>query len=186
MNDESHGSSCNRETLTDAASTRLPIFLPVLAILIGILLFQNLRTSESEEFVGKQFDYDSASSTGESINKEALLGSVVVVNFWATHCPSCLEDITHLKDLLEELRHDDFRIVGINLNRQENLDEFFQFRESLPWPSLYGSDAVSLGEMYKVSKIPRVMLLDRKGTIVADARGIDDIKAHVLRLVHGG
>ena len=110
----------------------------------------------------------------------------MVVNFWATYCPFCLEDIEHLKELQQELRHHDFKILGITSDTRESLNDFFQARETLPWPSLYGSDAAILGKTYKVSTIPRVMLLDRDGTIIAVARGINDIKSRLLEMVYNG
>tara|TARA_B100000945_G_scaffold320753_1_gene331943 strand:- start:5757 stop:6317 length:561 start_codon:yes stop_codon:yes gene_type:complete len=186
MSDQSQISSVKQETPANASFSPVRILVPLLVILIGLLLFWNLRTTEYDEFVGQLFNYEGVSYTGEVINQENLQGSVVVINFWATYCPYCLEDIVDLKDLQQELRHDDFRIIGVSSDTREKLDEFFQSRDLLPWPSFCGADAVSLGQMYKVSTIPRVMLLDREGVIVAVARGIDDIKGQVLRLVHDG
>ena len=53
---------------------------------------------------------------------------MVVVNFWATYCPYCLEDIEHLKELNEELRHDDFQIVGVSSDLREELDSLHRSR----------------------------------------------------------
>ena len=52
--------------------------------------------------------------------------------------------------------------------------------------NVLGEDAFKLGTAYKVDSIPRVMLLDRDGKIVAAARAIDDIKRRVYQLVHNG
>ena len=181
-----------QESVEDISDTRssskspLRILVMMLAVLFGLLVYQNFRPTEYDEFIGQKFDYSGVSYSGKVINRESLQGSVVVVNFWATYCPFCLEDIEHLKDLQQALRHNDFKILGVSSDTRELLNDFFQAREIFPWPSLFGSDAVSLGKTYKVSTIPRVMLLDREGTIIAIARGIDDIKSQVLELVYNG
>lgn len=177
------------EDISDTRSSsksRLRILVLMSAVLFGLLVYENFRPTEYDGFIGQKFDYSGVSYTGKVINRESLQGSVVVVNFWATYCPFCLEDIEHLKDLQQALRHNDFKILGVSSDTRELLNDFFQAREIFPWPSLYGSDAVSLGKTYKVSTIPRVMLLDREGTIIAIARGIDDIKSQVLELVYNG
>lgn len=177
------------ENISDArfsSKSPLRILVPTLAVLLGLLVYQSFRPTEYDEFIGQNFDYSGVSYTGKVINRESLRGSVVVVNFWATYCPFCLEDIEHLKELQQELRHHDFKILGITSDTRESLNDFFQARETLPWPSLYGSDAAILGKTYKVSTIPRVMLLDRDGTIIAVARGINDIKSLLLEMVYNG
>ena len=171
---------------SDVTPSRLRTYLPILLVLLGLLLFQNLRPTEYDEFVGQQFDFSGLSYQGERVTSASLKGSVVVINFWATYCPYCLEDIEHLKELNEELRHDDFQIVGVSSDQHSALEEFFEQRPRLPWPTWYGADAFQLGTDYKVHDIPRVMLLDQSGKIVAVARGIDDIKAQVYHLVHNG
>lgn len=167
-------------------SSRLRFLMPILVVLIGFWLFKNRGATEYDEFVGEQFDFSGVSFTGEAIDRHALQGSVIVINFWATYCPYCLEDIEHLKELQSQLRYDEFKIVGVSSDSRQVLNDFFLTRDALPWPSLYGSDAVTLGKTYKVTTIPRVMLLNREGQIVAVARAIEDIKDQVLDLVYSG
>ncbi len=186
MSNESESPSAETDLSSRQPASRMRTLLPVLAVLLGLLLFQNLRPGAYDEFLGQTFDYQGVSYTGERISAEQLNGSVVVLNFWATYCPYCLEDIEHLKQLDDELRYHDFKIVGISSDSRASLDAFFEQRDPLPWPTFYGQDGRDLGRTYKVSTIPRVMLLDREGQIVAVARGIDDIKRQVMQLVHEG
>ena len=186
MSDDSQVESAKTENPSVNKSSQLRYLLPILVILVGLWLFRNLGPTEYDEFVGHQFDYSGVSFTGEVIDQNTLQGSVVVVDFWATYCPYCLEDIEHLKELQNELRHEDFKIVGVSPDSREALNDFFLTRDALPWPSLYGGDAVNLCKTYKVTTIPRVMLLNRDGQIVAVARAIADIKGQVLDLVYDG
>jgi len=178
--------SAESEEPSGEKSSQLRILLPILLVLIGYWLFKNLGSTEYDEFVGQQFEYSGVSFTGEAIDQHALQGSVVVVNYWATYCPYCLEDIEHLKELQSQLRYDEFKIVGVSSDSRDVLNDFFLSRDPLPWPTLYGGDAVNLGKTYKVTTIPRVMLLNRDGQIVAVARAIEDIKDQVLDLVYDG
>lgn len=186
MSDDSQGESAKADKPSVDKSSPLRFLLPILVILVGLWLFRNQGSTEYDEFVGHQFDYSGVSFTGEAIDQNTLQGSVVVVNFWATYCPYCLEDIEHLKELQSELRHEEFKIVGVSSDSRDALNDFFLTRDALPWPSLYGGDGVNLGKTYKVTTIPRVMLLNRDGQIVAVARAIADIKGQVLDLVYDG
>ena len=107
------------EAISDTRSSSkspLRILVMMLAVLFGLLVYQNFRPTEYDEFIGQKFDYSGVSYSGKVINRESLQGSVVVVNFWATYCPFCLEDIEHLKDLQQALRHNDFKILCHYLN----------------------------------------------------------------------
>ena len=100
------------KAISDARSSSkspLRILVMMLAVLFGLLVYQNFRPTEYDEFIGQKFDYSGVSYSGKVINRESLQGSVVVVNFWATYCPFCLEDIEYLKDLQQALRHNDLK-----------------------------------------------------------------------------
>jgi thiol-disulfide isomerase/thioredoxin len=131
-------------------------------------LFQRRLT-----LVGQPFAIGGTTSDGTLLDAAKYKGKVVLVDFWATWCMPCLQDIPVLKKLLDKYREQGFEIVGINLddNAQE-LKQFFQL-QPLPWPTLIGMDPGSSGAHHPlavkcgVESLPFRLLVDRSGNAVS-------------------
>lgn len=113
----------------------------------------------------------------------ALRGKVVLLDYWATWCGPCLGELPTMKAIQEEHADgskDDFLMLGISLDADGwSLAEFLE-REKLRWPQLCDLRAFdgALAKLYHVTGIPRTVLIDRKGRIVAkDLRGEELKKA---------
>jgi thiol-disulfide isomerase/thioredoxin len=100
-------------------------------------------------------------------------GKVVLVDFWATWCPRCREELQRLKKLYERYHDDGLEIVGVSLDDQKNKLADFVEREGIPWPQIYTDTPGEQGwenpllYQYVIRAIPYTLLVDRRGTIVA-------------------
>jgi len=65
-------------------------------------------------------DFSAPTLDGGSLEAEALRGRVTVIDFWATWCPPCIEGFSTLRRI-EQRYPDEVRLVGINLDRAEDL-----------------------------------------------------------------
>lgn len=98
-------------------------------------------------------------------------GKYILVDFWASWCGPCREEIPHLKDLWYEFKGDNFDIVGAPVfdkpeNTQEAVDEF-----KIPWKQIL-SVPESVPEAYGFNYIPYIILISPDGTILErDLRG---------------
>jgi peroxiredoxin len=112
-------------------------------------------------------DYTLGSSKGEQISAAEFDGKVVLVNFWATWCAPCREEMPMLADLHGELAGSGFEVVGIAL------DEVAQARDfatelGIEYPILVGStDVMTVSQLYgnRSGILPYSVLLDREGII---------------------
>lgn len=100
-------------------------------------------------------------------------GSIVVVNFWATWCAPCLEEIPMLIETREKYASKGVEIVGIAIDMAAKVSKYVT-QMKIPYPILLG-EADGLDLMRKLgnqaSGLPYTVLLDRAGTPVAHKLG---------------
>ena len=107
---------------------------------------------------------------------QALRGRPALINFWASDCPSCLEEMPHLAGLHHRFSDDGLALVGVAMaydppNRVLELAE----RRRLPYPialDLDGALALAFGN---VSVIPTTFLIAPDGNIVRRYVGLPDM-----------
>lgn len=114
-------------------------------------------------------------TTGQTIDLSTFTGKVVLIDFWATNCPPCLEEIPNLQKLYSRYRNQGFEIIGVSLDGDESLVASFTQRMQMPWPQIVNEDDVeALRERYLVRTIPTLMIVGPDGRVAQfDVRGTD-------------
>ena len=118
------------------------------------------------DFVVEMFD-------GEQIRLSELRGKVVLVNFWATWCPPCREELTRVqKDIIDRFAGKDF--VFIPISRGEEKQTVAAFRKRMGYTFSMGLDPdQKIFRRYATNYIPRNFLIDRDGKVVLASIGYD-------------
>jgi thiol-disulfide isomerase/thioredoxin len=101
-------------------------------------------------------------------------GKVVILDFWATYCPPCIEEIPHLMEL--KARHgDDLVIVGLHVGGEEDRPKVPEFVERLKitYPLATPEDPLTSFIFGEESSIPQTAIFDRKGELVKKIVGFD-------------
>ncbi len=108
---------------------------------------------------------------GEKIDVVQFRGKVVLLNFWATWCAPCREEIPYLNELHKQYKENGLVVVGISLDRG-GTEEVHTFLEKHPinYLILMGTDAVfeafnEIPGMSGIQASPITFLIDRKGQI---------------------
>jgi cytochrome c biogenesis protein CcmG/thiol:disulfide interchange protein DsbE len=97
-------------------------------------------------------------------------GEVVVLNFWASWCPPCVDELPLLEDLQRSLRGHDATVLGVNYqDLPEDALEFARDYE-LSYSSLRDIDG-EYAEEYGTLGMPETFLIDRQGRVAAYRRG---------------
>ena len=102
---------------------------------------------------------------GRTVDLSSLRGKVVMVHFWATWCPPCVEEIPTLDRLHRAMLGQDFEILAISVDEggAQAVGDFLK-RNRLTLPVYLNPDR-SVAALYGTFKFPETYLLDRDGVI---------------------
>ncbi len=107
-------------------------------------------------------DFTVADSAGKIHSLAAYKGQWVLVNFWATWCPPCLDEIPDFAELYKA-RKKDLMIIGIAIDFDDNAQVFkFAEKQSMNYPLVLGDEKV-MAQFGKINVLPTSFLFDPKG-----------------------
>lgn len=100
----------------------------------------------------------------KSISLGNVSGKVTVVNFWATWCPPCVEEIPSLNRLKDKMKNKPFRLISINYMESEQLVSDFLKRVNVEFPVLLDRDG-SVSAIWNVIAFPSTFVIGPDGKI---------------------
>ena len=155
----------------------------ILAILAIVLIYAinrhrglspGLRISSTEHPLAPDFSLPDLS--GHSLTLSSYRGKVVLLDFWATWCVPCREEIPHLVELQDKYRDRGLQIIGVSMDDgPEPVRDFYrQFK--MNYPVVMGD--AKTGELYGgVLGLPIAFVVGRDGRICAKHIGATDVGA---------
>ena len=102
--------------------------------------------------------------TGKAHDLAAYRDKVVLVNFWATWCAPCREELPSMQALRERLAGGGFEVLTVNLMESEEKITAFLESERIDLPVLMDRDGAA-GKRWKVRMLPISFVIDRRGAI---------------------
>lgn len=107
---------------------------------------------------------------GRSVDLRSLTGKVVVLDFWATWCPPCREEMPHLEQLHRQLREKGLVILGLDVGEDGDTVREFARKNDYTFTLLLGAEP-DVSARYHVDGYPTVFVIDRAGKIAARLGG---------------
>jgi thiol-disulfide isomerase/thioredoxin len=101
-------------------------------------------------------------------------GKVVVINFWASWCPECIDEMPSLNALYEKLRGKGLVVLGITSDRKRGPVEQALKRAPVSYPVLIEATGKVFIRQYTVVGLPTTVVVDRDGTIAERLVGKTD------------
>jgi peroxiredoxin len=142
---------------TSIKSTRI-----LSSFLVSILLSSMAFITHAKELSGAAPDFTLKSNQGKNIRLQDLRGQVVMLNFWASWCGPCRQEMPLMDDIFKKYEKLGFTILAVNVD--EDSSDADSFLKSVPvtFPVLYDNDS-KVSELFEVDAMPTTVMIDKDG-----------------------
>jgi thiol-disulfide isomerase/thioredoxin len=141
-------------------------------------LFSTQVGFNAYDFFGDDF------KTGAPISLDDLKGKYVFLDFWATWCGPCIQEIPNLNGLYEKMDSSKFEIISIvGDSTSESLDKMIE-KHSILWPQVLSNDINRIKEEYGIKGYPTTFLLNPDGVIIAKNLRGKELENKVTNLIN--
>lgn len=109
-------------------------------------------------------DFTLKSNSGENLRLSEQRGNVVLINFWASWCGPCRQEMPLLSDIHKKYKKLGFTVFGVNVDK--DMASANKILKDIPvaFPVLYDPDG-SVSKLYKVNAMPTTIVVDRDGNM---------------------
>lgn len=144
-------------------NTRRRIIVWFTRLSVALLLWQGaVFAAETAGSAAPEFTLKSLS--GKNLRLREYRGQVVMVNFWATWCGPCRQEMPALNRLYEKYRDAGFVLFGVNVDADSASAGQMARKLKVTYPILL-DEQKKISELYQVTAMPMTILIDRDGKI---------------------
>ena len=104
------------------------------------------------------------SRAGDTVSLAQLKGKVVMLNFWASWCGPCRQEMPLLDQMHKRYSALGFTLVGVNVDANSKDAEEWLSKTPVSFPVLFDRES-KVSAMYEVSAMPSTVFIDRKGNV---------------------
>lgn len=137
-----------------------PLFVIVPALLLGLCL----NVQAAQVLSGKASDFTLKSRSGKNIKLSELRGQVVMINFWASWCGPCRQEMPLLEALYKKYNALGFTLLGVNVEQDSTKANGYLRDISVSFPILYDTKN-TVSKAYNISAMPSTVMVDRNGNL---------------------
>lgn len=134
----------------------------VLGALLSVFAVSTMAASDLTGQLAPDFALKSA--TGENLRLSEYRGDVVMINFWATWCGPCRQEMPLLDELYGRYQRVGFSLLGINIDDDSRRAMAMVDELGVSFPVLF-DEHKEVSKLYQVEAMPVTLLLDREGTV---------------------
>lgn len=133
---------------------RLPALL---ILLLSLTASASMAISDAPDFTLKSLD-------GDNLRLAEQRGQVVMINFWASWCGPCRQEMPLLNDLYQRYGKAGFTILGVNV--ENDLEAAKKLLKDIPvsFPILF-DDHSTVSRLYDIDAMPTTVMVDRDGKV---------------------
>lgn len=152
--------------MVSTARGRLAVWGAMFALLGGLLS----SSAQALDAGAKAPEIGLKDLSGKTIDLASLAGKVVILDFWATWCAPCREEMPELQKFYKKYNAKGLEIVGISVDKTPEGIKDFVSKLKVTFPIVH-DDGHKVADKYSPPRMPSSYIIDRKG---------------VVRYVHGG
>ncbi len=111
-----------------------------------------------------------ASRAGQDVSLSQYRGQVVMINFWASWCGPCRQEMPLLESIYKKYNKMGFTMLGVNVEPDSNAANEWLKATPVSFPILYDRDS-KVSKLYDVAGMPSTVIIDRTGKLRMLHRG---------------
>ncbi|MDR2121141.1 MAG: AhpC/TSA family protein [Tannerella sp.] len=149
---------------------------------IRLIAEQGALTEVGKPFT--DFTIENGNPDGSSVSFSDYVGKgkYVLVDFWASWCGPCIEEIPVIAEVYAKYKGDRFEVLGVAVSDDREATKEAIREHNVPWPQILDAQQIPT-EIYGIRGIPHIILFGPDGTILArDLRG-DELKAKIAEVM---
>lgn len=108
--------------------------------------------------------------SGKKIDSRSFVGKSLLVTFFASWCPPCIQEIPNLINLQKEYGPDRFSVIGLSVDQEKQVVHDLVVKRDINYPVMMANNAVTVG-FGGVYGIPTSFLINRNGMVVKKYSG---------------
>jgi thiol-disulfide isomerase/thioredoxin len=133
-------------------------------ILALIVLLFLTHSAYADNIKGPAPDFTLKSRSGENVKLSELRGEVVMINFWASWCAPCRQEMPLLETLYKKYSDLGFTLLAVNVEEDSSKADSLLRDIPVTFPVLY-DNTNKVTKLYKVVAMPSTIIIDRDGNM---------------------
>lgn len=110
-------------------------------------------------------------TSGQTITIEDLRGKPVMINFWATWCPPCREEMPLIESVYEQ-NSSRLNMIGVSVDQSSQDVSRFIDKENITFPIVIDNDQMNLQRKFGVQGFPTTYFINSEGELIATHVGL--------------
>jgi len=154
----------SRYNVAMRAKAIILFFLVVISI-AGYWVYHKVRQPGVIE-VGQQVpQFSVKDETGREVKLTDYRGKLVFLNFWATSCEECIDEMPEMELMNRAFKERKFQMLAVSVDTDWDTVRKFRTDYNLTLPAFL-DPGHEVSNLYKVSKYPETFLIDAKGSLI--------------------
>ena len=145
---------------------------------VAILLFLSLQTNSVKNL-------NLITISGEKITSQQLLGKITLINFWATDCPGCINEMPGLIETYNQYKDQGLEVIAVAMYYDPPSRVIsFTKNNNLPFPVVLDTKKEIISKFDNVKLTPTSIILDKNGYVINTIIGEIDFNEFNKNLIN--
>jgi thiol-disulfide isomerase/thioredoxin len=157
-------------------------------LILLLTIFASAGICQDNDVV-KAPDFKGNTSEGKGIKLSDYAGKVVLIDFWASWCPPCREEMPELIKFYKTHNDSNFKLIAINIDKDKaNMQQFLDKLFPKPGFPIIVDNEQQIPILFDIESMPTTIFIDKKGNIRFRHDGfkksyIDDFNVELAQLL---